>query len=146
MIPVSTAKLIGLAIAAAAILSFVILAFHWKSTMAGRGKELATICAATRAAAENPKLDCKQVPAQIGQLGQSIAALKSAIADQNEAIASLGKHSADQQAAAAQASQVAQNRAGKAQATSGRLTASSRASDAQAKPCAPSKALTDAWQ
>jgi hypothetical protein len=44
----STAKLIGLAIAVAAILSFVLLAFHWKHQAADRGEKLAVICQATR--------------------------------------------------------------------------------------------------
>lgn len=147
MIPgLSAAKLIGLAIAAAAILAFVVLAFHWRDTMTARGKKLGTICAATRAAADNQKLDCKLVAQQIGEMGKSIADLKDGIAHQNAAVNALAAKSQADQAEAAQAAQKAATRAHEAQATSDRLSASSRSGEAQAKPCAPSKALTEAWK
>jgi hypothetical protein len=73
MFGLSIAKLVGLAIAAAAILSFVTLAFHWKDTMTARGKQLDTICAATRAAANRPKLDCARSADEITFLGARAA-------------------------------------------------------------------------
>ena len=142
----STAKLIALAVAAAAILSFVLLAFHWRDTMTARGKQLDTICAATRAAADNPKLDCKLVAQQIGLMGKSIADLKTGIAHQNAAVNALAVESDRQKAAAVQASRIAQERARAAEATSARLAASSRSGGAVAKPCLPSPALVDAWK
>lgn len=139
----STVKLIGAAIAAAAVLSFVLLALHWKSTMTSRGAELATICAATRTAADNPKMDCKLIPQEVALLGQSMATLKAGVADQNAKIAAFGQQTTQEQADSAKASQMAQERAGKAQATSTRLDASSRAGGA---PCEPSKALKGSWR
>jgi hypothetical protein len=85
MFGLSIAKLVGLAIAAAAILSFVTLAFHWKDTMTARGKQLDTICAATRAAANRPKLDCARSADEITFLGD---ALKDVAAKTDQARAS----------------------------------------------------------
>ncbi|MDB5584330.1 MAG: hypothetical protein JWR80_9506 [Bradyrhizobium sp.] len=73
----STAKLIALAVAAAAILSFMLLAFHWKSAMEDRGQQLVLACDATRKAANRPKLDCKQTPQQIQFLGDALDAVKA---------------------------------------------------------------------
>jgi hypothetical protein len=69
-------KLIGLAIAAASILSFVLLAFHWKNTMTERGEKLATICQMTRTASEVPKLKCGEVAAQIQFMGETLNAVR----------------------------------------------------------------------
>lgn len=142
---ISTAKLIGLAIAAAAILSFVLLAFHWRDTMTARGKELSAICGATRAAADNPKMDCKQVSAQIGQLGKSIADLKAGIASQNAAVAAQGAKTVEQQKAAAEAIKGAAHRVSEAEAVSKRLRESARTTGAQAG-CKASKALEEQWR
>ena len=143
-----TLKLGAYIAGAVAILAFVLLAFHWKDTMTARGEKLATICAATRAAADNAKLDCGHVPAQIGELGKSIATLKAALADQNAKVAALGEQTKQQQADSARASQKAQERAGRAEATSARLSASAAhsASSAASGPCEPSKALKEAWR
>jgi hypothetical protein len=73
----STAKLIGFALAAAAILSFVLLALHWKNTMTERGQSLATICQATRTASDLPKLKCADTAKEIGMLGQALADVKA---------------------------------------------------------------------
>lgn len=147
MIPgLSTAKLIGLAIAAAAILSFVLLAFHWRDTMTERGKELATICTATRAAADNPKMDCKLTAPQIGEMGKSIADLKAGIAHQNAAVSQMAAESAKAQDEAKKAVLSAVQRVKSAQASSARLAASSRSVDRKTAPCTPSKELERAWQ
>ena len=147
MIPgLSTAKLIGLAIGAAAILSFVLLALHWKNTMTERGQKLATICQATRDASGQKKLPCGDVPEQVKFMGEAVKTLSGSLARQSAAVAAMGDQTKAQQAAAAQASQKAQERAGKAEATASRLTASSRAGEAQAKPCVPSKALQEQWR
>lgn len=144
MIPgLSTAKLIGLAIAVAAILSFVLLAFHWKHQAADRGEKLAVICQATRDASGQPKLKCSEVPAQIKFMGEAIGTLTQAIHKQNDAVTAMGAESERQKAEAAKASQAAQKRSTGAQATATRLEASSRAGG---PPCEPSKALKGAWQ
>jgi hypothetical protein len=147
MFGLSTVKLIGLAIAAAAILSFVLLAFHWKHQAADRKEQLATICAATRTVAANPKLACKAVPQQITLLGQAITDLKAGIAKQNAAIDAMGKESARQQADAAKAAQDARERARGAEATAERLRASAHST--QRLPggvCEPSKAVQETWR
>jgi multidrug efflux pump subunit AcrA (membrane-fusion protein) len=146
MFGLSTAKLIAFAIAAAAIIGFVTWSFSLRTRLEHRDAQLAAICAATRTAANQPKLDCKQVPQQIGFLGQTVTALSNALKAQNSAVEALGQQSADQQQKAAQASQAAQGRAREAEATSTRLNASSRSGEALAKPCAPSRALKEAWQ
>lgn len=142
----STVKLIGLAIVAAAILSFVLLALHWESTMEKRGNQLDTICAATRAAADNSRLDCGLVVQQIGEFGKSIADLKTGIANQNAAVSNLAKETADAQEKAAQASQEAARRAKRSSSVSADLAASARSPERTSAPCAPSKALQGAWQ
>jgi hypothetical protein len=139
----STAKLIGLAIVAAAILSFVLLAFHWKHQAADRGEKLAVICQSTRDASGQPKLKCSDVPAQIKFMGEAIGTLTQAIHKQNDAVTAMGAESERQKAEAAKASQAAQKRSTGAQATATRLEASSRAGG---PPCEPSKALKGAWQ
>lgn len=142
----STAKLIGAGVGLLAIISFVLLAFHWKSTMTERGERLTAICTATRTASGNPDLACKDVPKQISFMGETISALSNSLKVQNAAVASLGEQTKQQQAESAKASQAAQERSKKADATSTRLDASSRSSAATAKPCEPSKALTEAWK
>jgi hypothetical protein len=139
----STAKLIGLAIVAAAILSFVLLAFHWKHQAADRGEKLAVICQSTRDASGQPKLKCSDVPAQIKFMGEAIGTLTQAIHKQNDAVTAMGAESERQKAEAAKASQAAQKRSTGAQAMATRLEASSRAGG---PPCEPSKALKGAWQ
>jgi hypothetical protein len=143
MFGLSYVKLIGFAIASAAILSFVLLAFHWKNTMTERGEKLVAICQTTRDASGNPKLKCGEVPDQIKFMGETITALKNALHVQNDAVAALGAQSKQQQAEGAKASQAAEKRAQGAQATSTRLGVSSRAGG---PPCEPSKALKGAWQ
>lgn len=146
MMGLSTAKLIAFAVAAAAILSFVLLAFHWKHQAADRGEKLAIICKTTREAADNPKMACGNVTLQIGELGASVKNTKAALERQNAAVSALATESDRQKAEAAKASQKAATRAREAQATSDRLTASSRSGEAQAKPCDASKALKGAWR
>lgn len=142
----STAKLIGLAVAAAAILSFVLMAFHWKEQAADRAEKLALICQTTRDAAVNPKLACKDVPVQITLLGKAVTNLKAGIASQNFAINRMADATKAAQDAAATAQKRASQRVERVEATSTRLSASSRSSVSQAKPCAPSKALTETWR
>jgi hypothetical protein len=113
----STIKLIGLALAAAAILSFVLLAFHWKSVMTERGEKLAVICQATRTASGQPKLKCSEVPQQIQFMGEAIGTLTTAIHKQNDAVTAMGARTAQLQSESAKASQAAQKRAQGAQAT-----------------------------
>jgi hypothetical protein len=139
----STAKLIGLAIAAAAIMSLELLAFHWKHQAADRGEKLAVICQSTRDASGQPKLKCSDVPAQIKFLGEAVTVLTNGIHRQSNMVDALGKESERQKAEAAKASQAAQKRSTGAQATATRLEASSRAGG---PPCEPSKALKGAWQ
>jgi hypothetical protein len=85
MFGLSITKLIGLAVAAAAILGFVTLAFHWRDTMTARGKQLDTICVNVRLAANRPKLDCARSADEITFLGD---ALKDVAAKTDQARAS----------------------------------------------------------
>ena len=142
----ATLKLIGYGVGALAIIGLLAMVNGWRVERNHLRDWQTQVVAAARDASDSPKLAAKDVPAQIKLLGQGIATLKASIANQNAAIAALGKQSSDEQAAAAQASKTAVERASKAQATSERLNASSRAGEAQAKPCAPSKALSEAWK
>jgi Sec-independent protein translocase protein TatA len=146
MMGLSTAKLIGLAIAAAAILSFVLLAFHWKSQAADRREKLEIICKTTREAADNPKLGCGSVPEQIGALGASVKNLKAGIAAQNAAVNALAAESDRQKAAASQAVLRAATRAHEAESTVERLRASSRSTVAPSAPCKPSRTVEEIWK
>jgi hypothetical protein len=141
-----TMKLLG-GLAGLLILVGLVLGLkHYKSLAESRGQSLATICQATRDASGQKKLPCADVPAQVKFMGEAVKTLSGSLARQSAAVAAMGDQTKAQQAATAQASQKAQERAGKAEATASRLTASSRAGEAQAKPCAPSKALTDSWK
>jgi len=142
----STAKLIAFAVAAAAILSFVLLALHWKSTMEDRDAQLATICASVRAAANNPKMGCKAAPQQIGLMGTAIADLKTGIADRNAKIVAQGKETVQWKQIAAEASLKAQGRANEHQKVSAALVTSARSPERLAKPCEPSATLVGAWK
>jgi hypothetical protein len=136
-------KLIGGAVAALMLLGLILGLKHYKHLADSRGQSLAVICQSTRAASGNPKLKCSEVPAQIKFMGEAIGTLTTAIHKQNDAVAAMGAETARQQGESAKASQVAQERARGAQATSTRLTASSRSGG---PPCEPSKALKGAWQ
>jgi hypothetical protein len=143
----STAKLIGLAIAAASILSFVLLAFHWKNTMTERGEKLAVICQATRAASGQPKLKCADVPAQIKFMGDAIGTLTAAIHNQNAKVDAMGAETKRQQAQSDQALKTATGRAQKAEATANRLAASSHAGGPPSAPDGQfSNSVEDAWR
>lgn len=139
-------KLIGIGLAALAVAAFVLMAFHWKHQAADRKEKLEIICKATRDASDNPKLGCGNVPIQIGELGASVKNLKAAIASQNAAVNDLAAKSRQAQDEAAQASRNAKKRAQGAEDTARRLIASSRSGEHLAKPCAPSKAVSDAWR
>ena len=142
----STVKLIGFALAAAAILTFVITAFHWKSVMTERGEKLAVICQTTRTSSGQPKLKCSEVPQQIQFMGEAIGTLTTAIHKQNDAVTAMGARTAQLQSESAKASQKAHERAQGAQATSTRLEASSRSGERQARPCDLSKELKGSWK
>jgi hypothetical protein len=147
MIPgLSTVKLIGGAVAALMLLGLILGLKHYHHLANERGAKLAAICETTRTASGNPKLKCAEVPQQIQFMGDAIGTLTSAIHKQNEAVAAMGAETARQQGESAKASERAQERSKGAQATSTRLAASSRSSEAQAKPCEPSKALKGSWQ
>jgi hypothetical protein len=87
MFGISYVKLIGGAVAALLLLGLIFGLKHYKSLAESRGEQLAIICAATRTASGQPKLDCKQAPQQIQFMGQAIATLKAGIAKQNAAVA-----------------------------------------------------------
>jgi hypothetical protein len=146
MMGLSTAKLIGLGVGALALIA----ALLWFKGVLNERAELRAwqgeVVTATREAAANPKLATNQVALQIQLLGKDIAQCKGALGRQNEAI---GKLAADTRAAqdmAAKASVRAAERVERVGSTSERLTASARSSESQSKPCAPSKALTEAWR
>jgi hypothetical protein len=142
----STAKLIGMGVGLLAVIAFVLMAFHWKGQAADRKEKLEVICLATRQAAGNPKLACKDVPVQIQLMGGSIANLKAGIGRQNAAVDAMGQASANAQREAEKAVSAAKERAKGASATSDRLSASSRSSERQARPCEASDELRRAWR
>lgn len=119
---------------------------HWKATATDRAAKLTIICQATRDAAARPRLGCGQVPVQIKLLGKAVGELKGAIGRQNVAVAALGAKTREQQARAVQATEAAQKRADKAQATSQRLTASAQRTPPPGKLCEPSDTLKGAWK
>jgi hypothetical protein len=146
MIPgLSTIKLIGIGIAAFLLLGLIAERGRWMHRAHNAETELATICAAVRAAADNPKMDCKRAAQQIGLMGQDIVNLKVGIAHQNAAVSALNVESERQKAEAARASQNARVRANAAEATAERLRASARSST-PSRACEPSKTLQEAWQ
>ena len=147
MIPgLSTVKLIGGLVAALILLSLIAERSRWMHRAHAAEAQVSADCKAARGSANNPKMACDQTDEQISFLGEAITALSNAIRTQNIAVASLGAASEKQQANSAKASQAAQERAKTAQAAATRLEASSRAGEAQAKPCEPSKTLTGAWK
>lgn len=139
-------KLIGGLVAALIVLGLIADRGRWMHRAHNAEAENATVCAAVRAAADNPKMDCKLAAQQVGLLGQAITNLKAGVAHQNAAVTALSVESDRQKAEAAKAVSSASTRARAAQATSTTLAASSRSGEAQAKPCEPSKALKGAWR
>lgn len=139
-------KLIGGLVVALMVLGLIADRGRWMHRAHNAEAENATVCAAVRAAADNPKMDCKLAAQQVGLLGQAIVDLKTGISHQNAAVNALSVESDRQKAEAAQAVLSAATRAHEAEATSTRLAASSRSSEAVAKPCTASKALEGAWR
>lgn len=139
-------KLIGGLVVALILLGLIADRGRWMHRAHNAEAENATVCAAVRAAADNPRMDCKLAAQQVGLLGQAIANLKAGVVHQNAAVKALSVESDRQKAEAAKAVLSAQGRAREAQATSDRLAASSRSGEAVAKPCEPSKALKGAWR
>jgi TolA-binding protein len=139
-------KLIGGLVAALVLLGLVAERSRWMHRAHAAEAQVAQDCAAARKSAANPKMKCDQTDEQIGFLGEAIATLTNAIHRQNDAVTAMGAETKHQQADSAKASEKAAERSKGALATSGRLAASSRSSEAQAKPCEPSKALKGAWQ
>ena len=138
-------KLIGAGVGLLMLLGLVLGLKHYRNLANDRGAQLTAICASTRTASGNPKLDCKQVPQQIRFMGEAITTLTGALHEQNDAVAALGAQTKQQQADSAKASQAAQKRAQSAEATATRLEASSRAGGPAAS-CEPSKAVKEAWR
>jgi hypothetical protein len=134
---------LGLAIAGI-IVFLVISRGNWKDRAEAAETELSTLCAATREAAANPKLDCKRAAAQIRELGASLKNTTDALKRQNTAVSSWKAEAGRQQAAAAAAAKKAKPRADRALSTAERLKAS--AARAPANQCEPSEALKEAWQ
>lgn len=133
--------------ALAALLVFLFVSrSHWIDRAHGDEAQLTLICTATRDASANPKLDCRQVPAQIRELGNSVRNLEAALAHQNAAIAALAAKSAEQQQMAADARKRAAERVSGAETVAQRLQESARHSPPPGAPCAPSKALQEQWQ
>jgi hypothetical protein len=73
MMGLSTAKLIGGLVAILLVLGLVAERSRWMHRAHTAEAENATVCAAIRAAADNPKMDCKRAAQQVGLMGQSIA-------------------------------------------------------------------------
>lgn len=141
-----TPRIIGMIVGSLAVLAFVFMAFTWRSQRNDLRDWQADVVSATRTAADNPKLSKKLVAQQIGLLGGAIKQCKAGIANQNAAIGRLAETTEAQKVAITEASKRATARVGAVEATRRGLEASSRSGEAQAKPCAPSKALAEAWQ
>lgn len=142
----STIKLIGMGIAALAVIALITMVLGWRSERNELREWQSGVLTATRTASANPKLGKKDVAAQITLMGKAIADLKGAIVHQNAAIDQLALTTVEAQAAAKRASQKAEKPAGEALATSARLNASARSSASRAKPCEPSKTLRETWR
>jgi methyl-accepting chemotaxis protein len=142
----STAKLIGIGLGALAIIALLALINGWRVERNPLRDWQAGVVQATREASGNPKLGKDHVAEQIGELGKSVANLKTAIANQNAAVNALAAESDRQKAAAVEAAQRAEKASRGAQATSDRLAASSRSGERLTKPCEPSRALSEAWR
>lgn len=139
-------RILGGAIALLLLVALVVDRNQWKARAGDRAAQIEVICTATRSAAVNPKLDCKRVPAQVAELGASIAALKRSLANQNAALDRLAAAGAEQRKASAVAQERAQARASTAEGTRAALEASARSGGAQRAPCEVSRAVKDAWQ
>lgn len=74
------------------------------------------------------------------------AALRKGLTDQNAAVQKLAAQTKAEQRQAAQASQEAATEAKQLQKVSDSLISSSRSSERQSAPCAPSKTLQEQWQ
>jgi septal ring factor EnvC (AmiA/AmiB activator) len=109
-------------------------------------KQIGEACAAARLAADNPKLDCRQLAGQITALGASLKETTGALNSQNAAIRELARQTAEQQAAAAVAKKKAQVRADQAISTAERLKASAAKAVPPGKECEPSDELKGTWR
>jgi hypothetical protein len=95
------------------------------------------------------KADAASVRVALAASRANEAKLRTAIADQNKAVAALGQQSSQQQQLAAKAEKAASGRADAAEAVAQRLEASSRVPPAKAPPagqCEPSDTLKGQWQ
>jgi len=117
-----------------------------KAKTAQLTKQIGEACAAARLAADNPKLDCKQLAGQITALGASLKEVTAGLNSQNAAIRELARQNAEQQAAAAAATKKAQVRAGQALSTAERLKASAGRAAPPGKECDPSDELKGSWR
>lgn len=139
-------KLIGYGLGALALIAALLTINGWRVDAADRKAKLEVICQATRSAANNPKMKCSEVPAQIGFMHDSIKALHAGIEKQNAAVDALGAKSKADHAAAVQASQAAQARARGAEAVAERLRASAEVPRKSEGPCEASKEAQNAWR
>ena len=133
----------------AALLALAVLVLdrnHQRSLARDRGEKLEMICTAVRDAAGNPKLACKDVVRQIGELSDSIGRLKAGIAEQNKAVKDLADTSASQQDEAKKAISRNAERAKAAEATADRLRTSAARNSGKNGPCEPSDELKGAWR
>ncbi len=144
--PPLSPRLVASLVGGLAVLIFIGFALSWRSERNSLRVWQGEVVAATREASANPKLSKSQVALQIQLLGKDIAQCKGALGRQNEAVAALASETVKQQALAKQAEKRAQERGKGIEATRLGLEASARAPAAQAKPCAPSRALTEAWR
>jgi hypothetical protein len=117
---------------------------RWMHRAHGDEAQLQTICAAVRVAAGNPKLDCKLVSQQIGELGTSLKAVTDALNDQNGRVEEMGRENAALQAQKTPAQRVAAKRA--EQATGVAVHLEESAGTPPAQPCPVSKALEEQWK
>lgn len=141
-----TMKLIGGIAVALALAVAVHLARYWHAQATAARDQVTAICSAARAAAHNPKLDCRDTAEQVRTLGDSLEQTTGALERQSAAVNALAVKTAELQQSASAATQAGRERAADAQRVAGGLIASSRSSERVAKPCEPSEALKEAWK
>jgi hypothetical protein len=142
----ATLKLIGYGLGALAIVALFTMVMGWETERDHLRTQVAATCAVTREAAANPKMDCKNVDAQIREIGLSVVNLKIAIIEQNDAVRRMSDASAKAQDEAVKAISSAKERVKAADATADRLRASASDNQRKKAPCEPSDELKGAWK
>ena len=102
--------------------------------------------AATRLAANNPKLKVSRVPAQIAELGRGVDRLQAGLKRCNDSARAAADEDARRQAAAAAELRRVEQRSAARDTLIDRLKASAAAPRTPAAACAPSETLKEIWK